>query len=251
MPIGPARMPFMHHLDELRKRLTLVVAVVLVLIVVMYAFSEPIYRFITMPVADLTGDKAVTLRVFDPMMVRFKVGTFAAVLISSPLIIWQAMAFFLPALKTRERKWVVPTFLVMVALFVAGAAFCYTLILHSAFEWLIGQAGEIFTYMPTGADLITSILWFLFGFGVAFETPVVVFYLVFFGVVPYKTLRENWRVVWVVLVIVAAMATPDWSPVSMGLLAAAMIVLYEISMFVVRIVLRKKIARQRAELEAL
>ncbi len=244
-------MPFMQHLDELRRRLAVVLGVVGLLALGMYFYSEPVYSLLIAPVKDIVGDSAVVLRVFDAMMIRFKVGVFAAVVIASPLIFWHVLAFFLPALRPTERKWVVPTFVSMVVLFLAGAAFCYTTVLGPGFQWLVDQAGDIFTYMPTGADLVTSILWFLLGFGIAFQTPVVVFYLVYFGLVPYKTLRQNWRVAWVMMVIVAAMATPDWSPVSMGILAVAMIVLYELSLLLVRVVLGKKIARQQAELEAI
>lgn len=251
MPIGPARMPFMRHLDELRRRLTIVLAVLGVLTLGMYFYSEPVYALLIAPVREIVGENAVVLRVFDAMMIRFKVGLFAAVIISSPLIVWQVMAFFLPALKPTERKWLVPTFASILALFLGGAAFCYFIVLGPGFGWLVDQAGDTFTYMATAADLVTSILWFLFGFGIAFQTPVVVFYLVYFGVVPYRTLRRNWRVAWVAMVIIAAMATPDWSPVSMGILAVAMIALYEVSLLLVRVVLSKKIARQQAELEAI
>lgn len=245
-------MPFMHHLDELRKRLTVVVVVLLFLMVGLYFVSTPIYRFLVAPVSDIPGlDNPISIRVFDPMMVRFKVSIWAAVIVGSPLIIWQAMAFFLPALKERERKWVVPTFFVMVALFLAGAAFCYTEVLHNSFLWLAGQAEGLMELRATAQDLATTVGYFLIGFGIAFQTPVIVFYLVYFGVVPYKTLRENWRVVWVVIVVVAAMATPDWSPITMGFLAAAMIVLYELSMLLVRIVLRRKIRAQAEALEAI
>lgn len=240
-------MPFMEHIAELRRRLTIVAVVVAPLAIGLYFFSEPIYSFIVAPVQGIIGEQAVVLRVFDAMMLRFKVAFFASVIISSPLIIWQVMAFFLPALKERERKFVVPTFFAMVALFASGAAFCYLTILGPGFTWLVEQAGEIFRYLPTGPDLITSILWFLLGFGLAFQTPVIVFYLTYFGIVPYATLRRNWRQAWIVIIIVAAIATPDWSPFNMLALSAAMIVLYEVSLLLVRVVLRKKIAQQKAE----
>jgi sec-independent protein translocase protein TatC len=70
---------------------------------------------------------------------------------------------------------------------------------------------------------------------------------VYFGVIPYRVLRENWRVVYVTVTVVAAMITPDWSPVSMLSLAAAMIALYELSMLTVRVVLSRRIkARDEA-----
>ena len=89
----------------------------------------------------------------------------------------------------------------------------------------------------------------MLGFGIGFELPVIVFYLVIFNIVPYAKLRESWRVVYVVLMLVASAATPDWSPYTMGGLYVALVGLYEISMLLARVTLRKRIAAQkRAEL---
>lgn len=237
----------MGHIGELRKRLTIIVAVVSVTTVAMYFFADPIYEFLIGPVKSALGDRpVVALRVLDPMMVRFKVALWAGVIVASPVIIWQVLRFFLPALKPKEQKWFMATFVAMLVLFVIGAAFCYEVILPPSFSWLVGQAGSIMEFQAVATDLVTVVSYFILGFGVAFQTPVIVFYLVYFGVVPYAKLRQNWRVVWVAIVIVAAMITPDWSPVSMGALAGAMLGLYELSMLLVRVVLSKKIAAQKA-----
>jgi sec-independent protein translocase protein TatC len=240
-------MPFMGHIGELRKRLTVVIAVVSVTTVAMYFFADPIYAFLIGPVKDALGDRpVVALRVLDPMMVRFKVALWAGVVLASPVIIWQTLSFFLPALKAKEQKWFMATFVAMLVLFVVGASLCYVVILPPSFAWLIGQSGSIMEFQAVATDLVTVVSYFILGFGVAFQLPVIVFYLVYFGVVPYAKLRENWRVVWVVIVIAAAMITPDWSPVSMGALSLAMVGLYELSMLLVRVVLAKKIAAQKA-----
>ena len=86
----------------------------------------------------------------------------------------------------------------------------------------------------------------LLGFGIGFELPVIVFYLVIFNIVPYAKLRASWRVVYVVLMLVASAATPDWSPGTMGGLYLALVVLYEASMLLARVALRKRIAAQKA-----
>lgn len=252
MPIAAKRMPFMGHIGELRKRLTIVVAVLSVTTVAMYFFADPIYSFLIAPVKTALGDRpVVALRVLDPMMVRFKVALWAGVILASPVIMWQVLSFFLPALKPKEQKWFMATFVSAIVLFIAGAAFCYLVILPPSFAWLVGQAGDIMEFQAVATDLVTVVSYFILGFGVAFQTPVIVFYLVYFGVVPYSKLRKNWRIVWVTIVVAAAMITPDWSPVSMGALAAAMLGLYELSMLLVRVVLRKKIAAQKAADDAL
>ena len=152
-------------------------------------------------------------------------------------------------MKPRERRWFLPTFFVGVALFFFGAIFCYLIILNPAFEFLTGQA-EGFATIAAQAELwIDIILKFELGFGVAFELPLVVFYLTVFEIIPYVKLRESWRVIYVVLLVISAMITPDASPVTMGLMFAAMISLYELSLLMARLVLGKRIAEQKAELE--
>jgi sec-independent protein translocase protein TatC len=250
MPIGPARMPLMEHLGELRKRLAVVLAVVGVGAVGLYFYTEPIYRFVVAPVWPiLQGAKPIATGWLQPMMVRFSLSIWSAVVLASPLIAWQTLAFFLPALRPKERKWVVPTFAAMVVLFLGGVAFCYTLILGPSFAWLAEQSGDFIRLTPTAEDMLTVVEFFLLGFGIAFQTPVVVFYLVFFGVIPYATLRENWRTVYVIIVVLSAMITPDFSPVAMGALSVAMIILYEISLALVRIVLARRIKAREASAE--
>ena len=253
MPIGPARMPFMLHLDELRKRLFLVVGVLSVAMIVLYFFTEPIYAFVVAPVVSvLNGAKPIAIGVLDPMTVKFGLALWSAVVLCSPLISWQIMAFLLPALKPNERKWVIPTFLAMVVLFAMGVVFCYLMILPASFVWLADQSGTIMTFTPTAGDLLLVVEFFLLGFGICFQVPIIVFYCVYFGVMSYAKLRASWRFIYVGIVIAAAMITPDWSPVSMGALSAAMIVLYELSMLMCRVLLAKKIKAQKvAEAEAL
>lgn len=238
-------MPFLSHMGELRNRLFIVFGVMSVATVAAYFFTDQIFRFLLKPVWPiLAGGLPVALGVLDPMTVRFSLSFWTAVVVCSPVIVWQVFGFLMPALKANERKWVAPTFVAMVLLFAAGVALCYIVILPASFQWLADQSGAIMRFMPQAGDMLTVVEFFLLGFGVAFQTPVVVFYLVFFGVIPYKKLRESWRIVYVAITILAAMITPDWSPVSMGALAIAMVVLYEASLLTCRIVLRKKIREQ-------
>ncbi|MDO8963761.1 MAG: twin-arginine translocase subunit TatC [Coriobacteriia bacterium] len=248
MPIGPSRMPFLEHIGELRKRLTVIIGVLLVASVGLYFFTPQIYKFIVAPVWPiLKGQAPIAIGVLDPMSVRFSLSLWAAVVVCSPVIVWQVMAFFMPALRPTERKWVIPTFIAMVLLFAMGVVFCYVMILPASFTWLADQAGDIMRLTPTAGDMLTVVEWFLLGFGIAFQTPIIVFYLVYFGVISYDKLRANWRFVYVGIVIAASMITPDFSPVAMGALSVAMLVLYEVSLLVVRVMLAKRIKRQLAE----
>lgn len=258
MPIGPARMSLMEHLGELRMRLVRIVVVLLVACIIFYLATPTIAQFLLMPVADYlpkTDDGLVALNVFgafDAFGLRFQISFWASIVATAPFVLWQILAFFLPALKPKERKWFVPTFIAGVALFILGTIFCYLVILPPAFEWLTDQASGFATILPEASKWIDIIIKFEIGFGFGFELPLVVFYLVMFNIVPYDKLRKSWRYIYVGLLIFAAMVTPDASPVTMGLMFAALVLLYELSLLVARIALRKrkKIQEERAAIEA-
>jgi sec-independent protein translocase protein TatC len=246
MPISPKRMPVMSHLNELRKRLTVVIALVGVLTLVGYFYSDEIYRILIGPMLPVLGSKGgYTFDLLEAMTNRFRLGMFGALVAGSPIIIYEVLAFFVPALKAKERRWFGWTAFAAGVLFLVGVAFCYFMVLAPSTQWLVDQSGETFDLLLRAQSAMTFAMWFLAGFGIAFEVPVVVFYLVYFNVVPYEKLRKNWRTVWVVLVVAASMITPDWNPWSMAALSAAMIALFEASMLLVRIMLARKIKAQR------
>ena len=246
MPIGPARMSLMEHLGELRMRLVRIVVCLVVVTCIFYLSTNTVVQFLLAPVAefmptDSSGD--VTLNVlgaFDAFSARLTVALWTAIVATAPITLWQILAFFLPALKPSERRWFVPTFVAAVLLFIAGTVFCYLVILNPAFQWLTDQAEGFATVLPEASQWIDIIIKFEIGFGLGFELPLVVFYLVMFNVVPYDKLRKSWRGVYVGLLVFSAMVTPDASPVTMGLMFAAMVVLYELSLLIARFGLKRR-----------
>lgn len=253
MPIGPARMPLMEHLGELRMRLVRIVVVLIVAVCVFYLAAGTVGQFLLLPIADFLpqGENGTVdlffLNAFDPFTVKFKIAFWMAVVATSPIILWQILAFFLPALKPKERRWFIPTFACAVALFILGTVFCYLIILHPAFQWLTGQTSGLGTVAPNAANYVDVIIKFEIGFGLAFELPIIIFYLVVFNIVPYKKLRESWRFIYVGLMVFSAMVTPDANPVTMLLMFAALLALYEISLLVARIALARRLKRQAEE----
>ena len=255
MAIGPAKMSIMDHLSELRLRIVRIVVCLLVALVVFYMASPTMGQVLLWPIGEFLptdASGAVTLSALDPFesfTTRLQITLFFSVIGTSPVILWQVLAFFLPALKPNERKWFVPTFVVACGLFIFGVLFCYGAILNAAFGWLTDQASGLGTIEPRMSTYISIIIKFLLSFGLAFEIPLVVFYLVIFNIVPYKKLRSSWRGIYITLMVICAMVTPDSSPVTMLLMFAALIVLYEASLLIARIVLKKRIEKQQLELD--
>jgi sec-independent protein translocase protein TatC len=251
-------MPLFDHIGELRRRLTIIVVCLLVATCVLYLVSSTLILFLVRPITEYitdSGEAAANLdqlrsilTSLDPLggfALRFKVSVVFGLLVTSPIWMWQLLGFFMPALKPEERKWVLPTFFAAVLLFAVGMAFCYLVILDPAFSWMLDQTREFAKIIANAPDYVNIILLFEIGFGLAFELPLVVFYLTVFNIVPYKKLRESWRVVYIVLMVVCAMVTPDANPITMLLMFAAMAALYEASLFLSRIVLARRIKRQK------
>ncbi|MEG2850919.1 MAG: twin-arginine translocase subunit TatC [Raoultibacter sp.] len=255
MPVGPARMPLFDHLGELRMRLVRIVACLAVAVCVFYMATPTVAQFLLQPVWEFMphDDQGLALLnvfgAFDAFSVRFKISLWTSIVACAPVILWQILAFFLPALKPSERKWFVPTFAAATSLFIFGTVFCYLIILNPAFQWLTDQAQGFAQVMPEAKLWIDIIIKFELGFGFAFELPLIIFYLVMFDVVSYSKLRKSWRMVYLVLLIISAMVTPDASPVTMALMFAAMVVLYEGSLLIARLALGKRVKKQKEELE--
>ena len=239
MPIGPARMPLFDHLGELRRRLTIVVVSLLVCSFIMYFATPTLIDILQDPIRE-HADQFYVMTALGGFSVRFSIAFKVSIVMCCPMIIWQVLAFFLPALRPNERRWVVPTIISATALFFIGILFCYFVILEPAFGFLIGESEAVGASLPMLEDFINTEILLMIGFGVAFELPLIVFYLAVFHIVPYVKFRAAWRYVYVGLLVVAGVVTPDASPVTMGYMYAAMIGLYELALFVTRFVILKR-----------
>lgn len=255
MPIGPARMPLFDHLGELRMRLVRIVAALFIAMCIFYPATPTIIQFLLQPASDFlpkddSGEIVLNiLDVFGFFTVRFKVALWTALVACAPIVLWQILAFFLPALKPNERKWFIPTFAAAVALFIIGTVFCYLCILTPAVEWLTSQGEGFAQVLPDAKSWVDVMINFELAFGFAFELPLIVFYLVVFEIIPYAKLRESWRTVYIVLMVIAAMVTLDASPVTMLMMFAALLVLYEGSLLIARVVLANRIKKQKVAAE--
>lgn len=125
----------------------------------------------------------------------------------------------------------------MVILFYLGMAFCYLIIQNAVVGWMIDQSRDFANIVANAEDYINIMMLLEIGFGIAFQLPLAIFYLSVLHLVPYKTFRAQWRYIYVGLMVLSAVVTPDASPVTMILMFAALIGLYEIALAIARYVL--------------
>ncbi len=235
-------MPLFDHMAELRRRLTIIIVSLIGAAVVVYFATPTLIDIMLDPIYAVLpeGSTLTVLTALGGFTIRFKVSLFFGAIMCTPIILWQVLGFFLPALTEKEQRWVVPTLAAMVALFFLGMLFCYLVIQKAAFGWLVEQITQFATATVSAEDYLSIMMLLEVGFGIAFQLPLIIFYLSILHIVPYSTFRGQWRYVYVGLLILCGVVTPDASPVTMLLMYAVMLALYEVSLFVARrvIVLR-------------
>jgi sec-independent protein translocase protein TatC len=137
-------------------------------------------------------------------------------------------------MKSKEKRFVYPILVLMIIFFVCGVVFGYYYLLPISIKWLFSQGEGLLSPMITFDRYINFVGLFLLAFGAGFQTPIVILFLTKIGAVSPKTLRKNWRVAYVVILTIAAIITPDWSPITMIVMAIPMIMLYELSLILTR-----------------
>jgi len=224
-------MTFFDHIDEFRRRLVVIVVALLITSSIGYYFAMDILGILKQQLPAIT----LTYRgMMEPFMVKFKLGVLAGFLLALPIILYEILAFLAPAFKGKEKRIIYPMVFLLVTLFFAGAVFSYFYIIPIGVEWLLAQDEGKLVRLLNVSDFISFIMLFILAFGVAFETPVALMALIKLKIVSRESLRKNWRVAYVTMLIIAAIATPDWSLPPMLILGTIMILLYELTIFMVR-----------------
>lgn len=183
------------------------------------------------------GGKLYVTTALGGFTLRFKVSAFFAVIVCCPIIIFQVLGFFMPALKPSEQRWVAPTVAALVFLFFFGMLFCYFIILQATFGWMLEQTSDFAAVFANAEDYINIITLLELGFGSRVRAAA---HHLLPARVPPRALQDDARAVALHLcgmLAASAVVTPDASPITMFLMFAAVIVLYEASLFVARRVL--------------
>ena len=227
------------HVKALRKVILISVGAVLVLFVVLlYGFCEPLVNFILQPVFQ-RGITTVSTAVSDALAMKFKVCLVAAITCGMPVIIWQVWTFVEPALYDNEKKAVTAIFFCSLALFIIGVVFCYIVMFPLTVDLFWEAADGVAESLWNVKDYFNFVLSFVLPFGLMFELPVVMYLLGRHGKVDYKKASKARKFVILGIAVVAAVLTPP-DVISQMMLMLPMILLYEISVQLVRIVKPKE-----------
>lgn len=227
--------PFIVHLRELRTRLIRSLAVIFVAVIGCYLFKEQIFHFLTRPLAESPHAPAhmIFTGLHELFFTYIKISFLGGLFIGLPFLLWQLWLFTAPALYAHEKRIALPLVVISPLLFYGGGAFMYYLIMPIAVNFFLGFSSGDITALPAVKEYLTFLIKMVFGFGLAFELPVVLLLLVRIDTLKVTQLTNFRRYAFVLILVAAAILTPP-DPMSQILLALPMMVLYEAAIFAAR-----------------
>lgn len=219
------------HLEELRKRLIVSVAVLGVFFVAGLFISRQLISVLTWPLQGLDTSLYFTSPE-EGFMVTMKVALFFSFFATFPIILWQLWQFVRPGLDEKERVGLFVLFVVSFGLFLFGALFCYFLVLPTALKFLLSFGSAQFKPLLSVGKYSSFVGFTIFAFGISFNLPLVIIGLAQVGVVTAAWLRHQRKVVVLAIFIIAAVLTPSPDVISQLMLAAPLLILFEITILV-------------------
>ena len=248
MAVDMGEMPFLDHLEELRKRViwSLVAFVVLSIVGFFLVTEFGVLEILEHPFNQVLPDEGLRYTSpTTPVVVTFKLAFVVGFILALPVIAYQAWAFFSPALYDREKKYIIPAITVGFVLFLAGIAMAYFLVLPLGLRFLIGFQAETLTPIITVDEYLRFATRLILALGIIIDMPVVLVLLSFMGIVTPAGHRKYQRHALVTLAQISAVLTPaDLG--TMFMLLVPMVLLYERSIWLVRLVGGGRV-RPRAE----
>lgn len=249
----PANMALAEHLRELRRRLAICIGAVALLTIPAWFLYPWLVDALNKPYCDAQQalEIATTCRfletdVFTPFTLRIRVAGWGALILATPIILWQIWRFIAPGLYRNERRYAVAYVAAGTTLFALGATIAY-LTLPRAVEFLIGVAGSEVEVRAGISNFTRLTLLMMVAFGVGLQFPVVMVALQLMGVVTPQRLAGWRREAILAIVVIAAVITPSADPISLFALAVPMYLLYEVSILIGRIAQRRQRRRDGEE----
>ncbi len=230
------------HLAELRTRLIRSIAAVVVGFCIAYAFIEPIFAMLSRPLEKVLppGTSLIFTSYPEAFFTYLKLALTCGIFIASPFILYEIWAFVAPGLYEHEKKWALPFIVFSSLFFVGGALFGYIVVFPAAFNFLASYAGRDLKLLPSVSEYFSLVIKLLLGFGAAFELPIFMVFMALIGVIDARMLSKNRKYAILVIFILAAILTPTPDVVNQCLLAAPLLLLYEISIFLVALIGKRR-----------
>ncbi len=231
---GGAKMTFLEHLDELRKRLVISVASIGVGCLIAFAFVDRIYSFVMDPLYRLLpkGSALIYTEPTEAFILWVWMAFLAGIFLAMPIILWQVWLFIAPGLYAKEKKLAFPFIFLATVGFIGGAAFTHYLLFPWMWTFFASFASEKLTFLPRIEPVFDLYVKMILGMGLVFQMPAIVYALARIGLVTARFLIRSFKYAILIIFILAAVITPSGDMLTQTLFALPMIGLYLISILI-------------------
>jgi sec-independent protein translocase protein TatC len=230
------KMPFTQHLEELRRRLIICVIAVAIGFSISYFFSEKIFAWLMTPLLDALPEgpdrRLVYTGPVEALLTYLKVSFIGGVALALPVILFQFWRFVAPGLYEHEQRYLYPVVFLSTLFFAGGVLFGYYVVFPYGFKFFTSFATEYISPMITTREFLSFSTRILLAFGLIFELPLVALVLARLGLINARFLRRQRKYAVIIVFAVAAILTPTPDVVNQFLMAAPLLVLYEMSVWI-------------------
>lgn len=232
------RLTLVEHLDELRNRLIVCIVVFGVALALCFWQNHLLLEIAQGPLPD-NRNELITFGVTEPFTTTLTVSAYGAVVLSLPVVLWQLYAYILPAFSTAERRVILPILLLFPVLFLAGIAFAYFVVMPAALRFLLDFNDAQFNIQLRARDYYSFFSMTEIACGLIFQLPLAIIAVTRLGIVRVEQLSQNRRYAYLAIAVLAA-ALPGVDPVTMLIEMVPLLVLYELSILLARVLGRSQ-----------
>jgi len=227
------RLTLVEHLDELRARLIVCIVVLGVALALCFWQNHLLLEIAQGPLPD-DREELITFGVTEPFTTTLTVSAYGAIVLALPVVLWQLYAYVLPAFSRTERRTILPLLLLFPVLFIAGLAFAYFVVMPAALRFLLDFNDGQFNIQLRARDYYSFFSMTEIACGLIFQLPLAIIAVTRLGIVRVEQLSENRRYAYLAIAVLAA-ALPGVDPVTMLIEMVPLLVLYELSILLARV----------------
>ena len=231
------KLTLLSHLLELRTRLIRSVIAIAVASVIAFIFYDWIFYILKLPAE---GINLIYIEMTEMIGTIMKVCLVAGIMLAMPYLVYQGIMFVAPALTPKEKRYVYLTLPWIALMFLGGVVFGYFILIPPATRFLISFGANIAAPEIRIGNYVSIVTRLLLAIGFVFEMPVITTFLARLGVLKPKWLADRRRTAIIVAFILAAIITPTFDPINQSLVAVPLIVLYEMSIWLAKLVYKKE-----------
>ena len=235
--VNDKKLSILGHIAELRRRLILSVIAVVITTIVSFVFADEIFHILTRPIQ---GYNLIYIEITEMIGAYTRVCLVSGVILAMPFLIYQFVMFVSPALTSKEKRYIYLVLPWVALMFVGGVVFAYFVMLPPALRFLFTFGSDIATPQIKIGNYISVVSRILLAVGLVFELPVITTFLARLGIVSPRWLASKRKFAFIFAFVLAAIITPTIDPINQCIVAVPLVVLYEMSIWLAKLVYRRE-----------